>query len=371
MESISILKIFSGNRKIFTFVLLAIVFSFLPVYSFGKDFSPPITLFSEKNNSGLGERALNAYETGYKHYRAGRFKEAEKSFNEALQIEPNLIKAHYWLGKLYREMGMLKESVFHEEEVLRLINLIRERRIALSVEDNEYPALEQIQKSRDRETKAAEAFFRGKNLLSEGHWDGAISEFKTAVEFYPANREYVLMLARILWDRGDFQGSAKFYSSLLEMENLSKDLIIEGLDRLILSRNRERAYRFLKKIVSENPAEEEFKKRLASIEEKIKLPPASIGKVLRRLKAQAVLDFGQDRGLKLSDEYSLRLRAFCPGEPILDPASGKEIGRLPDTVCGNLLVTKVFSNSCWALIQEEFGQGIKVGDLVEIKSPQR
>jgi hypothetical protein len=82
-----------------------------------------------------------------------------------------------------------------------------------------------------------------------------------------------------------------------------------------------------------------------------------------------VLDFGMEQGLKLADEYTLGLRVFRPGEAISHPETGAEIGRIPDEICGNILITKVFKDSCWALVQQEFGRGIKAGDYIEIKGP--
>ena len=85
------------------------------------------------------DRALDAYEKGYKYYRYGEFEKSEDSLKEALYFEPNLIKAHYWLGKLYREMGRLDDALFHWEEVERLNKLIHDRREALKIQNKEYP----------------------------------------------------------------------------------------------------------------------------------------------------------------------------------------------------------------------------------------
>ena len=153
--------------------------------------------------------ALSAYEQGYALYRAGRFLDAEQRFHEALDREPNLLKAHYWLGKLYREMGMLQEANFHWEEVLRLNELIAGRRRALQIEDNEYPAERQLLTTTRRQQDAEEHYRNGRRLQREGHWDGAIAELKQAVALFPAHSKYVLFLARLRWDREDRQGAAK------------------------------------------------------------------------------------------------------------------------------------------------------------------
>jgi len=312
--------------------------------------------------------AFQFYEEGYRKYRSGLFSESEKLFLEALRLEPNLLKAHYWLGKVYREMGMLKEAVFHWEEVLRIQTLIRERRMALTIENNEYPAEVQIGLTKQREKEAADAFQKGKHLLDEGHWDGATAQIKEAITLYPSNPEYLRMLGRLLSDRGDVEGCMKVYADLLAVRNLPKEWALDAVDCLIKGGGKIAARQGLKTLARKFPKDKEISDRLSALEEASPTPAISIGKVVQKLRGQVVLDVGLESGLKLADEYNLRLRAFKPGNPVTDPQTGRELGRTLDNITGELLVTKVFANSCWALVRHEFGQGIKIGDLIEIKS---
>ena len=50
-----------------------------------------------------------------------------------------------------------------------------------------------------------------------------------------------------------------------------------------------------------------------------------------------------------------------------DPDNGKIIGREPDKTMADLLLTKVYKNTSWALIQKEFSNGLKAGDSIEFK----
>ncbi|NLI78979.1 MAG: hypothetical protein GX442_21375 [Candidatus Riflebacteria bacterium] len=317
------------------------------------------------------DSALLAYEDGYRRYRTGDLWKAERRLREALQLEPNLLKAHYWLGKVYRELGMLKESVFHWEEVLRLQALIKQRRLALSLQHNEYPAESQIVATRDRQHQAEEAFRKGRGLLEQGHWDGALVELKNAVALYPGHSDYLKLLARALWDQADLQGSGRFYGDLLDLPGLPRELGLEAVDRLAMIGARQVARRGLQRLLETWPGDPELTARLAALDQTAPATPVSAGRVVRVLRGQAVVNVGLEDGLKLADEYRLRFRAFRSGDEVTDPATGRVIGRTPDQACGDLLVTKVLSRSSWVLIQREFGGGVKEGDLVEVQAGRR
>jgi len=317
------------------------------------------------------DAAINAYESGYRSYRQGLFDKAEDLFVEALRHEPNLIKAHYWLGKLYHEQGRLEDAIFHWEEVNRLNLLIKNRRIALSIQNNEYPAQSQILRVSQKAKEARDAFERGINLLDQGHWDGAEVEIREAVELYPGNHRYLLQLARILWDKGEYQASVKFYRDLLSKRDVSFENFREGIDRML----QKGMHYVAAPLVNDN------KQRFASEPGMIEITSrfvtekkhdvAAAGKLIKKLNGQVIIDLGLDEGLELSDEYSLAMRAFRAGEPLEDPDTGKRIGRAPDKLSADLLITKIYKNTSWALIRREYGTGVKAGDLIEFKKTFR
>lgn len=324
-----------------------------------------------KESDGTHDAALRSYEEGYSHYRSGLFNEAIQAFLTALKHEPNLIKAHYWLGKSYREMGYLEEAKFHWEEVLRLKRLITGRRIALMISDNEYPAETQILSTIQRKDDADREFRKAKQLLEDGHWSGAVAQAKQAVELYPAKYEYLLFLARALWDTNDRQGSAKTYSDILMLNEPDFGVKLEAVDRLCKTGHTETALAELKIMATTHPDNPQILNHIKLIETTIRPGVTAIGKVVRKLNGQVIINIGLDSGLKLADEYTLRLRSFRPGEAMLDPDTGKIFGREPDSSSGELLITKVFSESSWALIRKEFGLGIKPGDLIEVTKSER
>ncbi len=100
-------------------------------------------------------------------------------------------------------------------------------------------------------------------------------------------------------------------------------------------------------------------------------PVVSIAKIVQRMDGQVIISIGMEEGLKLSDEYSLALQAFKPGSELSEPETGKLLGRAPNIALAELLVTKVYKNTSWALIRKEYGSGVKAGDLIEFKKTIR
>ncbi len=348
-------------------------FIFLIVYSLFNLFLPSKLESATKKPDFIQtedtlDRALKAYENGYKYYRYGEFEKSEDSLKEALYFEPNLIKAHYWLGKLYREMGRLDDALFHWEEVERLNKLINDRREALKIQNNEYPDYIQRKKTSEKIKKAKMHYDKAIVLLDEGHWDGAEIEMDEAVKAYPGNPKYLIMMARILWDKKEYQASVKFYRDLLLSREVTYEHFKEGAERM-LKANMDYV---LSPLVAKHrlrfqnqPGFSDFENHFI-IEEKY-LTPVTKAKIIKRLDGQVIINIGLDDGLNLSDEFRLSMKAFRLGSILKNPDTGKDIGREPDKKVADLLLTKVYKNTSWALIRKEFNTGLKVGDLIEFK----
>lgn len=317
------------------------------------------------------DKALTAYEQGYNSYKEGKFDKAREFFITALKHEPNLVKAHYWLGKLYREAGELESAIFHWEEVERLNRLINFRRTALKVQNNEYPAHKQILKTIKSRNEAKEHFEKGLYLLDKGHWDGAEVEVREAVRLYPGNKQYIRTLARILWDKKEVSASIKFYRTLLSIYNVSYQDFQEGIKKMFAADMKYVAAPLVMKHKSRFSKMPGFDRICHNFAEELKTDIVSAGKIVSKHNGQVVVDIGFEDGINLNDEYSLKLRAFNPGKAIIDPDSGKIIGRTNDRATADLLITKVNRKSSWALIKREMGPGLKAGDLIEIKKTIR
>jgi tetratricopeptide (TPR) repeat protein len=317
------------------------------------------------------DQALGSYESGYASYRRGDFAKAEDSFIEALRLEPNLLTAHYWLGKLYRETGRLEDAIFHWQEAERLVQLIKDRRAALAIENNEYPSYSQILRTTAAAKEAREAFERGLHLLDKGHWDGAEVEIRQAVELYPGNHQYILQLARILWDKGEKQASVKFYRDLLSKRDVSFASFREGINRMFAAEMDYVAAPLVMEKQDRFASEPEFAQIMQKFRREIEGNIVAAGKILQKMDGQVIINIGMANGLNLSDEYNLAFKAFQPGKPIIDPETGKTAGYAPEKTSADLLLTKVYQHTSWALVRKEFGNGVKAGDLIEFKKTVR
>ena len=344
-------------------MLIAMLLTALPVLA--------TNLIDVSSRPPAPDQALTAYENGYQNYRNGFFNAAEDSFIEALRKEPNLIKAHYSLGKLYREQGRLDDAIFHWEEVERLSQLIKDRRIALSLENNEYPSYPQMLRTTVQAKRAREAYLKGVHLLDQGHWDGAEVEIRQAVELYAGNHQYIAQLARLLWDKGEQQASVKFYRDLLSKRDVSLEHFKEGFDRMIAAHMDYVAQPLLVIHHERFSGIPEFEKMRSIFKAQSSHNVVAAGKIIKRVDGQVIINIGMQEGLSLSDEYSLGLRAFKAGAPLADPDTGVVLGRAPDLPSAELLLTKVYKNTSWALIRKEFGPGVKAGDLIEFKKTAR
>jgi hypothetical protein len=223
----------------------------------------------------------------------------------------------------------------------------------------------------ERARVANEAYLRGIHLLDEGHWDGAEVEIRKAVELYGGNHEYLLRLARLLWDKGEQQASVKFYRDLLALRDVSLENFVEGFDRMISARMDYVAQPLLSRHEKRFAGRPEFARMRDIFKSVSNHEIVAAGKIVQKLNGQVIINLGMQEGLSLSDEFSLSLRSFKAGGPLADPDTGVVIGRAPDIPSAELLLTKVYKNTSWALIRKEFGPGVKAGDLIEFKKAAR
>ena len=64
--------------------------------------------------------AQTFYENGYQFFSKGNYKEAEESYQKAIDLDSNFEDAYYWLGKVYRQTGQYDNAITQWIEVLRI-----------------------------------------------------------------------------------------------------------------------------------------------------------------------------------------------------------------------------------------------------------
>lgn len=70
--------------------------------------------------AGGGANASTVFNQGVIAWNAGKVPEAKKLFEQAVQLDPKLADAHYWLGMATVNEGKLPEAAKHFEEYLKL-----------------------------------------------------------------------------------------------------------------------------------------------------------------------------------------------------------------------------------------------------------
>lgn len=353
------------------------------------------------------DSAFKYYEEGYYYYLHGNFLSAEENFSKAIKLEPNFIKAHYWIGKLYQEQGKIKEALFHFEEVNRIKKLIQDRRKALSVQDNDYNVDLKLKTLIDKKRKAELEFILYENSIKEGFWDAALVHIRNAVELYPANINYLLALARIYNDLSMLDSSSNIYKRIINIITTcnqdeivkQEDILLESFTNLVNNGHIEDVKGSLKKVLylfdldskiqtfASKLLERENKKPL---KEFISLEEDKIPKIIQVKNGLVVINVGFEDGLKLNDEYKLRLLVIRPS--FFTPTNMKDSKYTTSStykiisssyenvsnsnnfynnfankkIVGEIIITKVFTNSSWAIIKREFNK-IKEGDLIDFK----
>lgn len=64
--------------------------------------------------------AQTYYKNGYEYFVQENYEKAEQYYKKAIELNPDFEKAHYWLGKVYKQTGAYSQAVEQWKEVLRI-----------------------------------------------------------------------------------------------------------------------------------------------------------------------------------------------------------------------------------------------------------
>ena len=115
-------------RIISKVLLLFLIFSILPTMSFAL----PQTMSKELQPS-IGERAEAYYKNGYQFYTLEKYKEAIVEYGKALDLAPDMAKAHYWLAKCYYKLSNLEKSAWQCNAALQVDSTYEEPKNLLQI----------------------------------------------------------------------------------------------------------------------------------------------------------------------------------------------------------------------------------------------
>ncbi|MEN3184621.1 MAG: tetratricopeptide repeat protein, partial [Atribacterota bacterium] len=140
----------------------------------------------------FGKEAYEAYVRGYQSFTLGNFHQAAAYFAEATQHNPEMKEAYYWLGRALYETGDLAGS---EKAWTRLLELD-----PLHGQGRRF--LERVQKERKYGREAVRSFEEGYRLYEEARYEEAASYFARAAALSPLFSEAHEYLARCYYRMG-------------------------------------------------------------------------------------------------------------------------------------------------------------------------
>jgi tetratricopeptide (TPR) repeat protein len=119
----------------------------------------------------------------------GQFDEAIAQFQQALEIQPDIVAAHNNLGALLGRRGRFDEAVAHYRKALEI-----------------------------KPDVAAAHYNLGNALAARGQFDEAIADFQQALQIQPGSAEVHNNLANVLLARGNLDEAVTHYRKALEIE---------------------------------------------------------------------------------------------------------------------------------------------------------
>ncbi|MCX7667769.1 MAG: tetratricopeptide repeat protein, partial [Atribacterota bacterium] len=66
----------------------------------------------------MAQNAQEYYKNGYLYFSQGNYEKALESYQKALELDPQLRDAQYWLGKVYEKLGNIPEAIAAWRQVL-------------------------------------------------------------------------------------------------------------------------------------------------------------------------------------------------------------------------------------------------------------
>ncbi len=193
---------------------------------------------SEIGQSDIGEISREAkdlykryYKLGYQSYSRRDYEKATEYYKKSAQLKPDFSKAHYWLGRTYREMGRYQEALEEFKEALRLdadsaeeISAWPFEYIATLFHQSQYEEairwIEEISEVDIRSLYIAKKahLWLGRIALKTGDYRKAEAELTSALEADPYDNDIYNALSRYLYEagdsaytKGDYQRASEIY----------------------------------------------------------------------------------------------------------------------------------------------------------------
>jgi len=162
------------------------------------------------------------YNLGGAYHELGQFEDSVKSYEKSIVIDPNYAQAHYNLGNVLKDFGHLDEAIVSYEKALVIKPDYVEAHYSLGVMFEELGQLnemiEHFKQAVAIQPNLAEAHNRiGIGFEKLGQLDNAFKNYEKAILINPSTSEAHNNLGNVLRDLGRFDESAQAYKKAIEI----------------------------------------------------------------------------------------------------------------------------------------------------------
>jgi tetratricopeptide (TPR) repeat protein len=168
------------------------------------------------------------YTLGVLYWQKGEFDKASEELQKAIQEQPNYAEAHYTLGTVLKQEGKLPEAAAELREAIRLqpdfggahttlAQVLRQLGDAQGAAD-EAKAGARIAAATNNQQAATFSTNSGKRLLSVGDVDGAITQFRSAIQSEPGYAAAHYQLGLALNQKGEKDEAKKEFQRAAELD---------------------------------------------------------------------------------------------------------------------------------------------------------
>ncbi len=175
-----------------------------------------VNLATEYEKKKVSNYISEAYfNLAYSFYEKGRKDVALSYLLESVSYNPENIKAHYWLGRLYYDLGKLKEAE-------------NEWNIVMSIDPNYKSAKyfrEKVEKALKYGKEAYDYFERGYLEYKKGNIDLAVDYINKAMDLNYKFMDTYYWLGRIEIERGNYKEALKYLKQGLEVNPSDKKIL--------------------------------------------------------------------------------------------------------------------------------------------------
>lgn len=156
--------------------------------------------------------AFAYYRLGYSAYKREDYDTCIQYLEKAARVNPEMIEAHYWLGRVFYETGKLGNSLYSWQRVLEI--------------DSQYPKagyfLDKVENSIKYGKQAYEHYESGYNFYKQKLYESAIYQYHQATKYNNSFSSAYYWLGRINYEQGNYQEAISNWKEVLNLEPENK-----------------------------------------------------------------------------------------------------------------------------------------------------